>query len=77
MALPVPSGEIKKKPPSGFGLAVKYFFERIFYFRRFSSETVSFFLPARRRAANTFLPFDVAILLRKPCLLALFLRDGW
>jgi hypothetical protein len=42
-----------------------------------SSETDSFFLPFLRRAARTFLPFAVDILLRNPCLLALFLRDGW
>ena len=42
-----------------------------------SSETVSLFLPLRRRAANTFLPLAVDILLRKPCLLALFLSEGW
>ena len=42
-----------------------------------SSETVSFFLPFLRRAAKTFLPLAVDILWRKPCLLALFLRDGW
>ena len=42
-----------------------------------SSETVSLFLPLRRRAASTFLPLAVDILLRKPCLLALFLSEGW
>ena len=42
-----------------------------------SSETVSLFLPLRRRAASTFLPLAVDILLRKPCLLALFLVEGW
>ena len=42
-----------------------------------SSETVSFFLPFLRRAAKTFLPLAVDILWRKPCLLTLFLRDGW
>jgi hypothetical protein len=31
----------------------------------------------RRRAASTFLPLAVDILLRKPCLLALFLSEGW
>ena len=42
-----------------------------------SSDTESFFLPFLRRADKTFLPLAVAILLRNPCLLALFLRDGW
>jgi hypothetical protein len=41
-----------------------------------SSETLSFFLPFLRRAAKIFLPLAVDILWRKPCLLALFLRDG-
>ena len=42
-----------------------------------SSETVSLFLPFLRRAASTFLPLAVDILLRKPCLFALFLSEGW
>ena len=42
-----------------------------------SSETVSFFLPFLRRAAKTLRPLAVDILWRNPCLLALFLRDGW
>jgi hypothetical protein len=41
-----------------------------------SSETVSFFLPFLRRAAKILRPLWVDILWRKPCLLALFLRDG-
>jgi hypothetical protein len=41
-----------------------------------SSLTVSFFLPFALRAANTFLPFAVAILSLKPCLFFLFLLDG-
>jgi hypothetical protein len=48
------------------------------YFRSdsFSSETVSFLRPFFLRAASTFLPLAVAIRLRNPCLLVLFLRDG-
>ena len=46
------------------------------YFRRFSSETVNLYLPLALLAANTLLPFLVAILALKPCLLALFLLDG-
>jgi hypothetical protein len=42
-----------------------------------SSETESFFLPFLRRAAKTLRPLAVDILWRNPCLLALFLRDGW
>jgi hypothetical protein len=45
--------------------------------RRSSSETVSFFLPWARRLASTLRPLAVAILERKPCLLALFLFEGW
>ena len=43
----------------------------------YSSETVSFFLPLARRAANTLRPLAVAILSRKPCLFFLFLLEGW
>lgn len=43
----------------------------------YSSETVSFFRPLARRAANTLRPFAVAILSRKPCLFFLFLLEGW
>ena len=43
----------------------------------YSSETVSFFLPFARRAANTRRPFAVAILSRNPCLFFLFLLEGW
>ena len=42
----------------------------------YSSETVSFFLPLARRAANTLRPLAVAILSRKPCLFFLFLLEG-
>jgi hypothetical protein len=42
-----------------------------------SSDTVSLFLPFARRAANTLLPFGVAIRSRKPCLFFLFLFEGW
>lgn len=48
-----------------------------FFFRVFSSETVSFFLPFLLRDANTLRPLAVAILSRNPCLFFLFLRDGW
>ncbi len=46
------------------------------YFRRFSSETVNLYLPLALLAANTLLPFLVAILALNPCLLDLFLLDG-
>jgi len=42
----------------------------------FSSETVSFFLPAALREDNTLRPFAVDILSMKPCLFLLFLCDG-
>ena len=42
-----------------------------------SSETVSFFLPFLLRAANTLRPLAEAMRSRKPCLLVLFLREGW
>ena len=42
-----------------------------------SSETVSFFLPIFLREASTLRPLAVAIRSRKPCLLVLFLREGW
>ena len=42
----------------------------------YSSETVSFFLPLARRAANTLRPLAVAILSRNPCLFFLFLLEG-
>ena len=41
------------------------------------SVILSNFLPFLRRAASTFLPLAVDILLRKPCLFALFLSEGW
>jgi hypothetical protein len=42
-----------------------------------SSETVSFFLPFARRAANTLRPLAVDILSLKPCLFLRLLFDGW
>jgi hypothetical protein len=47
------------------------------YFASRSSETESFLRPFALRAASTLRPLAVAILWRKPCLLILFLRDGW
>ena len=49
----------------------------IIYFLGYSSETVSFFLPFARRAANTLRPLAVAIRSRNPCLFFLFLFEGW
>jgi hypothetical protein len=46
------------------------------YLPALSLETVNFFLPLRLRAANTLLPFAVAILSLKPCLFTLFLLEG-
>ncbi len=43
----------------------------------YSSATVSLALPLALRAANTFLPFFVAMRERNPCLFALFLLEGW
>jgi len=47
------------------------------YFRNISSETVSLFLPLALLRANIFLPLAEDILSLKPCLLRLFLFDGW
>jgi hypothetical protein len=47
------------------------------YFKDFSSEVVSLVRPLARRAANTRRPFADDILKRKPCLLVLFLCEGW
>jgi hypothetical protein len=41
-----------------------------------SSETVSFFRPLALLEANTFRPFALAILSRKPCLFFLLRLDG-
>jgi hypothetical protein len=51
-------------------------FINIYFLWRGSEETVNFFLPLARRAANTFLPFTEAIRSRKPCLFLRFLFDG-
>ena len=48
-----------------------------YFLKTASSDTVNFFLPLARRAANTLRPFAVAILSRNPCLFALFLLEGW
>lgn len=50
---------------------------RQYYFALLSSDTVNLNLPLALLAARTLLPFLVAILDLKPCLLALFLLDGW
>ncbi len=42
-----------------------------------SSATVSFFLPFARRLARTRRPFADSMRLRNPCLLLLFLLEGW
>jgi len=42
-----------------------------------SSETVSFLRPFLLRAASTLRPLAEAMRSRKPCLLVLFLREGW
>ena len=47
------------------------------YLPWFSSLTVSFLRPFARRDASTRRPFFVAILCRKPCLLARLLLCGW
>jgi len=47
------------------------------YLWAISSETVSLFLPLALLLASTFLPLAVDILSLKPCLLRLFLFDGW
>ncbi len=52
------------------GISLSYLWE-------ISSETVSLFLPLALLLASTFLPLAVDILSLKPCLLRLFLFDGW
>jgi hypothetical protein len=47
-----------------------------YYFKRFSSDTVSLWRPFARRDANTRRPFLVLIRLRNPCLLARLRREG-
>ncbi len=47
------------------------------YLALISSETVSLTLPLALLLARTLRPFLVAILARKPCLLILFLLEGW
>jgi len=42
-----------------------------------SSDTVRRFLPFALRLAKTFLPLGVDILSLNPCLLRLFLFEGW
>lgn len=51
--------------------------EKNYSLSNFSSDTVNFFLPLALLAANTFRPFASAIRARKPCLLFLFLLEGW
>lgn len=47
-----------------------------YYFRRFSSETVSLWRPFARREARTLRPLAVCIRLRKPCTVLRRLRCG-
>jgi len=67
----------KVKTQGPYFLCVQAKNSGIYPLRRSSSETVSFFLPRARRLARTLRPLAVAILERKPCLLALFLFEGW
>ena len=48
-----------------------------FFLPSSSSETVNFFLPLARRAANTLRPLAVDILSLKPCLCLRLVLDGW
>jgi hypothetical protein len=47
------------------------------YLRNISSETVSLFLPLALLRASTLRPLAEDILSLKPCLLRLFVFDGW
>ena len=64
-------------------LSLQTYFDRhclycnYFFLPLYSSDTVNLARPFARRAANTRRPFFVAILSRKPCLLFLFLLEGW
>lgn len=53
------------------------FGQKNYFFAPRSSETVNFLRPLALRALITFLPPTLSILLLKPCLLVLFLLDGW
>ena len=65
------SRKYKKKKTTAFFLMLKRYEVQIYFLPKLSSETVSFFLPFARRAANTRRPLAVDILSLKPCL---FLR---
>ena len=69
---------IQEKPQKNHLLRLSILLNKVAYAFTplYSSETVSFFLPLARRAANTLRPLAVAILSRKPCLFFLFLLEG-
>ena len=56
---------------------LKYFFSKNYLLSSFSSETVKLLRPLALLVFKIFLPFFVAILALKPCLLTLFRLDGW
>jgi hypothetical protein len=63
--------------PEGFFAPKTYETMKTSYLCVLSLETVSFFLPLRRRAAKILRPLAVAILSLKPCLFLLLRCDGW
>ena len=70
------SGETKKAKNMLSAFFVSLMASDYHFCPLYSSETVSFFLPFARRAANTLRPLADAILSRKPCLFFLFLLEG-
>ena len=68
-----------KKTTKAFCLCgIIFFQDKLFRYYLFARTelTVKRFLPLALLLANTFLPFLVDILSRKPCLFLLFLLDG-
>ena len=65
-----------KKGEAKLSLIIIYKKKQNYLLCCFSSETVSFFLPAALRDDNTLRPLAVDILSLKPCLFLLFRCDG-
>ena len=68
----------KKEDTTAFFFVLMYGeIQNYFFLPNSSSETVNFFLPLARRAANTLRPLAVDILSLKPCLCLRLVFDGW
>lgn len=66
-----------KATPVWHRLLIRLLNESANYFPAIESDTVRRARPLARRRASTLRPSGVDILSRKPCLLTLFLFDGW